>query len=187
MRGHLEERGKNVWRAKVYVGLHDGRKRYETRTIHGTKKYAQGVLNELLVELGQAEFSVVDGTLNDLASRWMALASATLSPTTIAEYQRLLDKRILPKFGSTKVREIRAADLDAYYAQLQRRSKGEDALGAQSIRHIHALIRRLLNQAVKWGWIATNPATRASPPRLPRDNLELPGAQAVAKILDAAA
>jgi hypothetical protein len=33
------------------------------------------------------------------------------SPTTLHEYDRLLDKQILPRFGQTKVRSIWAADL----------------------------------------------------------------------------
>ena len=51
MRGHLEDRGKNVWRAKVYAGRQgDGRRVYVTRTIHGTKRFAEGKLAELLMK-----------------------------------------------------------------------------------------------------------------------------------------
>jgi hypothetical protein len=53
MRGHLEERGKNVWRAKVYAGRQsDRRPVYVTRTIHGTKRFAEGKLTELLMGVG---------------------------------------------------------------------------------------------------------------------------------------
>jgi integrase len=185
VRGHLESRGRNVWRAKVYLGREGGKsKRYLQRTIHGTKRQAEDVLNELLVEAGQSSNAIVDGTFGDLAQQWLDLSSQALSPTTLHEYERLLDRLILPKFGTTKVRAIRAADLDAFYANLARRGgQGGAPLGAQSIRHVHALIRRLLNQAVKWSWITVNPATRASPPRVIPKNLELPAPEAIVRLL----
>ena len=185
VRGHLEARGKNVWRAKVYLGREAGQtRRYVQRTIHGTKRQAEDVLNELLVEVGQSSNAIVDGTFGDLAQKWLELASPELSPTTLHEYERLLNRLILPKFGSTKVRAIRAADLDAFYAHLGRGGgAGGGKLGAQSIRHVHALIRRLLNQAVKWNWITVSPAAKASPPRVIRKEMHLPTPEAVMRVL----
>ena len=70
-------------------------------------------MNELLVETGQSSNAIVDGTFGELAQRWLELSSPTLSPTTLHEYERLLDRLILPKFGKTKVRAIRAAEFDS--------------------------------------------------------------------------
>ncbi len=188
MRGHLEDRGKNVWRAKVYVGRRaDGRRVYVTRTIHGTKRFAEGKLAELLMEVGRTDEVTTDGKLADLVQQWRPIAEVNLSPTTLHEYDRLLEKRILPRFGQTKVRSIRAADIDAFYADLQRRGRADGGpLGTQSIHHIHALLRRLLNQAVRWGWIATSPVTRASPPRVHRHELTIPKPEVVAKLIERA-
>ncbi len=188
MRGHLEDRGKNVWRAKVYVGRQaDGRRVYVTRTIHGTKRFAEGKLAELLMEVGHTNEVTTDGTLADLVQQWRPIAEVNLSPTTLHEYDRLLEKRILPRFGRTKVRSIRAADIDAFYADLQRRGRADGgSLGAQSIHHVHALLRRLLNQAVRWGWITTSPVTRASPPRVHRHELAIPNPDMVAKLIEQA-
>jgi integrase len=188
MRGHLEDRGKNVWRAKVYAGRQtDGRRMYVTRTIHGTKRFAEGKLAELLLEVGHTDEVTTDGTLADLVRQWRPMAEVNLSPTTLHEYDRLLEKRILPRFGQTKVRSIRAADIDAFYADLQRRGRADGGpLGAQSIHHIHALFRRLLNQAVRWGWVANSPVTRASPPRVHRHELTIPKPEVVAKLIEQA-
>jgi integrase len=188
VRGHLEQRGKNVWRAKVFLGRDaDGRQRYVTRTVHGTKRLAEDALHELLSEAGRGDQVVTDGTLADLVQKWRPIAELNLSPTTRREYERLLDRRILPRFGKTKVRAIRAADLDAFYADLQRRGAADGGpLGAQSIRHVHALLRHLLNQAVRWGWMATSPASRASPPRVRRFELSVPSSEEVGRLIAAA-
>lgn len=185
VRGHLEDRGKNVWRAKVYAGRQsDGKRVYVTRTIHGNKRFAEDRLAELLLEVGRSDQVTTDGTFADLVAKWRPIAEVSLSPTTLHEYGRLLDKRLLPRFGRTKVRSIRAADIDAFYAELQRRGPTDGGgLGAQSIRHIHALLRRLMNQAVRWGWIATSPVTRSSPPRVHRNELTIPQPTDVGRII----
>jgi integrase len=189
MRGHLEARGKDAWRAKIFLGRDDatGRQRYLTRTIHGTKRQAEAVLNQLIVETGQGSHLDTEATVRDLAQRWMVLAGDRLSPTTSNEYRRLLDRQILPSLGTRKVRTLRAADLDVFYSNLLRQGgNGGRALSAQSVQHTHALIRRLLSQAVKWGWCAANPAANASPPKVRHHELHLPTPEQVRALLKVA-
>jgi len=185
MRGHLEARGSGTWRAKVFLGQDaSGRQRYLTRTVHGTKREADEQLRQLILEAGLAH-ETSHATMDDLAAKWLELASETLSPSTLREYRRLLVKIILPQFGSAKVRAIRPSDLDSFYASLRRRGvNGGRSLSAQSVHRVHALIRRLLNQALKWGWILTNPALNASPPRVDRVELEVPDVETVTKIIN---
>ena len=119
---------------KVYAGRQsDGRRVYVTRTIHGTKRFAEGKLAELLMEVGHTDEVTTDGTLADLVQEWRPIAEVNLSPTTLHEYDRLLERRILPRFGQTKVRSIRAGDINAFYADLQRRGRVDGGpLGAQT-------------------------------------------------------
>jgi integrase len=184
VRGHLEHRGIGTWRAKVFLGQDaNGRQRYLTRTVHGTKREADAQLRQLMLEAGLAH-ETSHATFDDLAAKWLELASETLSPSTLREYRRLLVRIILPQFGSVKVRVIRPSDLDTFYASLHRRGVSGRALSAQSVHHVHALIRRLLNQAQKWGWILTNPALNASPPRVNRVELEVPDVETITRIIN---
>ncbi len=186
MRGHLEARGSGTWRAKVFLGQDaKGRQRYLTRTVHGTKREADAQLRQLILEAGLAHESS-HATMDDLAAKWLELAPETLSPSTLREYRRILEKIILPQFGSVKVRAIRPSDLDTFYAGLRRRGVSGRPLGAQSVHHVHALIRRLLNQALKWGWILTNPALNATPPRVDRIELDVPDVETVTRIINRA-
>jgi len=87
-----------------------------------------------------------------------------LSPTTVDEYRRLCDRRIIPAVGSQSVQKLSVVTLDAFYVAL----RNEGGLGPASIRQIHAIIRRAFKQAAKWGWVDRNPALLATPPRIPR-------------------
>lgn len=185
MRGHLEARGNGTWRAKVFLGQDaNGRQRYITRTIHGSKREADTQLRQLILEAGLSH-DTTSATVGDLALKWLELVEESLSPSTYREYGRLLEKIILPEFATTKVRAVRPSDLDAFYVRLLRRGVNQGRpLSAQSVHHVHALIRRLLNQALKWGWIISNPATNATPPSVRRPELDVPSVEVVTKIID---
>ena len=75
-----------------------------------------------------------------------------------------------PDLGKLTLRRVTTQRLDAYYASLVR----DRGLSAASIRHVHAVLRGSLGQAVRWGWIPTNPAAAASPPRIQRHEISPP-------------
>ena len=176
MRGHLEERGKDRWRAKVYLGAGPiGTKRYLTRTIRGPKRHAENVLAQLIVEASAGGHDVTDGTLEALARRWIEATGPGLSPTTLRGYEYLLRTAILPRIGRMKLRAVRPQTLDQLYGELlQHGGKDGRPLSPRSVHHVHALVRRILNQGVRWGWVPSNPALRATPPRVPHREMATP-------------
>jgi integrase len=185
MRGHLDKRGENAWRMRVYIGRRpDGSKLYATRTVRGGKRAAEDALRLFIGELGLAPESVTDATVADLAHRWSAVARPNLSPTTMEEYDRLIAKIIVPQLGLTKLRALRPAQLDALYAMLLAKggAKGK-SLSPATVHHVHRLLHRILRQGVRWGWLVANPAANATPPRVPKPELDVPGADEVLLLL----
>jgi integrase len=57
---------------------------------------------------------------------------------------------------------------------------------AATVRQVHSILRRALDQAVRWGWITRNPASLASPPRLTPREVRPPRPDQVAALLNAA-
>ena len=51
-----------------------GGKSYLTRTIHGSKRHAEEIPAQMIVEAGGGSRDVTDGTVRDLATRWIAVA-----------------------------------------------------------------------------------------------------------------
>jgi site-specific recombinase XerC len=96
---------------------------------------------------------------------------------SFVSYRSIIDRVILPRFGTTLLRKLRAADIDAFYAELRKRGGANGAgLSAASVRRIHSVLRRALAQAVKWGLLTANPAANASPPREPHREASVPTA-----------
>lgn len=90
----------------------------------------------------------------------------------------------MPNIGSRRISKVRAADLDALYAQLRKKG-GEKGgpLSPASVRRIHVIKHAALGQAVKWGLIAVNPADAATAPSLPPSRITPPEPDALAKAM----
>jgi integrase len=86
-----------------------------------------------------------------------------------------------------RLQRLRAADLDRLYAQL-RTSGGVSGgpLAPATIRRVHEIIRRALKQGVRWGWVSTNPAAHASPPRVPKSDVLPPTPEDVVRLIELA-
>jgi integrase len=82
---------------------------------------------------------------------------------------------------------LHTKDLDAWYAELLTAGALDGAgLSPSSVRRIHSVLHRALEQGIAWGWIAINPATRASPPPARRSQLRLPSPDEVNRVIAAA-
>jgi hypothetical protein len=89
MRGVVEPRGDDKWRVRVFGGRENGKVRWVSRTIAGTKRQAQVALAELLteVEAGQATKSHPTSVAEQL-DRWLADIEPTRSAYTVKEHRR---------------------------------------------------------------------------------------------------
>jgi integrase len=55
------------------------------------------------------------------------------------------------------------------------------------VRRIHAVLRRALQQALRWGWLTTNPAALATLPKITAAEIVAPSSADVARLLALAA
>lgn len=184
MSGSLRQKSPGVWEVRFETGRDPvtGRRRQKSRSVHGSKRDAQVVLNALVVEADSGSFAGTSTTFEQLCDRWLDQTENDLSPTTLRRYKNLLSKRILPALGDRPVHRIRTMDLDRLYLGLA----NDVGLAPATVRQVHSVIRRAFRQAVRWGWIASNPAVNASPPRLVKADLSPPNVDQVAMILEAA-
>jgi integrase len=173
-----------VWVVRIDGGRDPvtGRRRQISRTVQGTKRDAQRVLNEMAVDADKGRFTGTNTTFRQLSEEWLELARADLSPTTVRSYRGLLDNYILPSIGDVPVKNIQTLDLDQLYHGLLNRF----GLSSNTVRNTHTIIRRAFRQAVLWGWIVSNPAANATAPRLIKPNLSPPDVEQVGELLQAA-
>lgn len=100
-------------------------------------------------------------TLENFLTRFMNdVVKHTLRPTTIESYKYLIEHLILPELGSMRLVKIRPDHIQNLYSK-----KLEEGLSKRTVQYAHAVLRRALNQAVKWGLLNKNPASLVDAPR----------------------
>jgi integrase len=88
------------------------------------------------------------------------VARPKLRTRTFDRYSPDIDRHILPAIGRHRLDKLRPAHLATLY-----NAKAAEGLSPSSLRHIHAVIRRALDVAIRWQVLATNPASLVDAPQ----------------------
>lgn len=175
---------RGAWEVRVYAGNDPitGRKRELSRTVTGNKRDALKVERELKREVDAGRHASTDGTVTYLLEEWFKHAHGRWSPKWADRVRFIIDSRFVPKIGTVKLSKLSPIDLDRlYHVWLS------DGLEPRTIGQYHAVIRRALNQAVKWGWVTANVARMATPPSVRSHPINPPSAAQTRAILAAMA
>lgn len=182
----IQQRGKS-WRVRVYAGRDpiSGKERHVHRTTRGTKTDAKRLEAKLALEVSEGHHQSADITVAQLLDAWLDHAAPDLSPTTVYNYRRYIDRLILPNMGSRRLGKVTTAHHDRLYRDLRafggQRGQG---LSPATIRQVHAILRRAFTQAKRWGWVTVNPAELASPPRLVKTATGLPSPEQIGQLIE---
>jgi integrase len=99
-------------------------------------------------------------TLQEFAEEWWQLyAAPNLAPTTLASYASLWDAHVLPRLGGLRLRDIDPQTIARFRADLTAAS-----VGPSSIRRVMVILQGVLERAVEWQRIRTNPARAVRKP-----------------------
>lgn len=184
MQGFMRQRGSS-WELRVYVGRDavTGRKRWVTKTVKGGKREAQRALAAMVAEADRGALRSTTVTVGELLEEWFAHAAPGFSPKCVLETRGVLDRNLLPFLGPIRLSKLGAADIDRHYRRL--RDEGGRAgrpLAPGTIKRTHGVLHRALAQGVKWGWLAVNPASAATAPRVPAPDINPPAPHDLARV-----
>ncbi|HLT70069.1 MAG TPA: tyrosine-type recombinase/integrase [Acidimicrobiales bacterium] len=163
------------------------------------KREAERRCAELEVELRAGRAAPKAGTFGALLDQWIATKARRWSPSTMREHQRIVSRYLGP-LRDVDVTRITTQTLDTFYAELAERGgacrrrpacvdypcEHGGPLSAATVRRIHVVVRAALEQAVKWGQIARNPAAHAETGEVVEHEVTPPSDADVVRLLAAA-
>ncbi len=86
-------------------------------------------------------------------------------PTTLAGYRQSAEVYAIPRIGGVALQALTAEHLDGLYRELERSGKRDGAgLAPKSVRHVHTMLRKALQDAMERGHVLRNVADLANPP-----------------------
>jgi integrase len=210
-RGEIERLPSGSLRVRVYAGTDPiTKKRHYLVEIvpagPNAAKEAEKVRTRLLNQVDERRNPRTKATLNQVLDQWLEVAE--LEESTRIGYIRKLDRHVRPLIGNVPIGKLDAETLESFYALLRRcrdhcngrpqvrhRVKGRHVcdnrcqrhvcrpLARSTVRQMHAIVSAALSTAVRWRWIAVNPATQAVAPTAPKPDPQPPSAEEAARIL----
>ena len=182
MRGHIERRGAG-WTAVVDLPADPATgKRRQKRLTAATRREIEALV-VATIQAAQGGFTDAGrATVRDYLPRWQEAAAPTLRPATRRRYADLIRLHILPVLGNVKLAKLSPADVQRLYAD--RLAAG---LSPTSVRQVHSVLHRALDQAVRWGLLPRNVTEAVDPPKPAKPETTTWDARQVAAVLTAAA
>ena len=169
MAGSINKTGNNKYKVRLYIGLgSDGKRKYHSKTINGTKKDAERYLAKIVRERDLGEFvETSNERLKDYLDRWLEIsAKPSIASSTFKTYSNYASTYLKTGLGEHNISKLSSIDIQKFYNSLSDRG-----LAPKTVQHVHSILRRSLNQAVKWNLIRVNPALNVELPK--RNNKEM--------------
>jgi integrase len=183
MRGSTRKRG-GTWTAywDVPAAIETGKRRQKSQGGFRNRKDAQRHLATVVSQVGEGTYlePSKEPFARFLVDEWLPGIGGTLRPLTRHRYEGIARTYVSGRdIGGIPLRGLTGAHLNALYADLER-----EGLSIATRRLTHAVLRRSLNDAVRWGKLARNPAAAADPPSLPRSHAQAWSARELRQFLD---
>lgn len=163
MAGQIIKRGE-TWTVRVFLGRDtNGKRKFNNKTVKGSKKDAQKVLNSMLrdADLGLLGNSQKQ-TLNEYLDVWLeTIAKPRLQHRTFKDYGDLLRRYVRASLGNIKLSDLKAVHIQKLYGEMLERG-----LSPRIVRYTHATLSSSLKEAVKLDILPRNVATLVQLPKM---------------------
>ena len=152
------------WEARVTVGADPMTGKQRQRSITGkTQQEVAQKLRQLTAEIDNGTYREPSKmTVGEWLDIWQEQYLNDLKPLTKEMYATAVRIHLKPALGMKKLDALLSADIQRFYNSL---IQGEKPLSAKTIKNIHGIFHRALQQALDLGYLRNNPA---NPCRLPR-------------------
>ena len=126
--------------------------------------------------------STEDQTLSTFLTTWLQdTAQPRLRDRTYLRYRELIELHVLPMLGKVKLQKLSPQHLQKLYNK-----KREEGYAPQTIKHIHRVLHRALNDALKWDLVAKNVCNAVDAPRVPKQEMKALTPEQAQQFLEAA-
>src|SRR3712207_4198005 len=179
--GSISRRKNGGWMAQYTAYLAEGSKR---KTLYG--KTRQEVAAKLAKALSDRENGLIlnagNQTLGEYLERWLnSSVKGSVKSKTFNDYEWLVRKHIAPALGRIKLKALSPTHLQGLY-----QAKLEVGLSPSTVRHLHVVLHRALDQALRWGLVPRNVSKAVDPPKVQKKEIRPLCADQARRLLEVA-
>lgn len=167
--GTIRQRKDGRWEARFVVGVDPGTGKDIRRSIYApTQKEARRKMTEAIAALDRNDYKdPCKMTVGQWLDIWKAEYLGGIKDNTAVGYERKIDQRIKPAMGAVRLDALNPHTVQKFYNSLT-----ADGLAPKSVKNIHGILHKALQQAVKLNYIRANPTEGCTLPRIVKKELK---------------
>ena len=164
----------SYWEARYTAGYDPGTGKQIQRSITGkTQKEVAKRLKEATAAIDAGTYTAPNKmTVGQWLDIWAAEYLGNVKPLTVNSYNTAIQTHIKPSLGAIKLEALDAHTIQAFYNSLSEAAEGREALSPKTIKNIHGVLHKALQQAVANGYIRFNPADACVLPRIVKKEIK---------------
>lgn len=152
------------WEGRISRGFDPKTGKPKTVTVTGkSQKEVREKIQSIAVELNEGTFVAPSKkTLGEWLDIWLAEYQGSKKPLTIQNYKQAIKKHIRPALGGVLLKSLTNLMIQRFYNSL---TEGDHPLSPKSVKNVHGILHKALDQAVKAGELKTNPSDNCVLPK----------------------
>lgn len=156
------------WEARYTEGFDPGTGKQVQRSITGkTQKEVAQKLKAATAAIDAGTYAAPSKmTVGQWLDIWSEEYLGSAKPKTVMLYKATISNHLKPAFGRIKLDALDTHTIKKLYNSLRRPREDKPALSPKTIKNIHGIFHKALQQAVKIGYLRFNPADACELPRM---------------------
>ena len=158
------------WEARYTAGYDPGTGKQIQRSI--TAKAQKEVAKKLKEATAAIDAGTYTAPSKMTVAQWLDIWTAEylggVKPSTVAAYKATVRTHLKPGLGAIRLESLTAHTIQGLYNGLSAPKADGKVLSAKTVKNIHGVLHKALQQAVANGYIKTNPADHCILPRAVR-------------------
>ena len=164
--GSIHQRPDGRWCATIDLGIINGKRK--RKYLYGTtrREVAEKLKTMQHAQASGANLAAERITVKQFLERWLSeIVSRRNKPRTVDGYTQIVRQHLIPHLGRYQLDQLRPEHVQAMLNTLAAEGRKYN-----TVRNIRAVLRRALNQALRWQHVQRNVATLVDVPRYEATN-----------------
>lgn len=172
--GNIRQRKDGTWEARFVTGIDPGTGKDIRKSVYAkTQKEVRQKMTAAIAALDNDDYrEPCKMTLAQWLDIWQTEYLGGVKPSTAALYKNQIRLYIKPSLGATKLETLNPHTIQAFYNKLGKERDGKPGLTGKSIKNVHGILHKALEQAMKVGYIRVNPANACTLPRIVKKEIK---------------
>lgn len=181
--GTIRKRADGRWEGKYSLGYDPKTGKLIRKSVYGkTQKEVRLALSKIVSEMDSGTYAEPSKMkVSQWLDEWLASYTMNIKPATRSAYEEHIRVHIKPSLGDIPLKQLSTRDIQQLYTNLLK----ERELSPKTVRNIHGVLHRTLEQAKLLGCIRVNPTDAAVTPRVEKKQVETLDAEDIGKFLAA--